>query len=165
MTGDRVRRMYILSAQRDMDAEGAGERYAAYLRDNEERFPKGALALARSEWYFNFFDHRCPHDGWLEQMAIEEPSSGARHQIRTVRMTLRLLGAYHDGYIELHYPRVFRYRLDNSVLSGGHGEWRYDEFRVTSEGHLEHEIEWVGGGSGPSWLIVASDVEHRWIPR
>ncbi|WP_157489284.1 hypothetical protein [Lysobacter sp. Root916] len=155
--------MYILAAQRDADAMAAGERYAAYLRENAARFPKGALSLAQSEWYFNFFDHHCPHDAWLEWVRIDEPATGERREIRRTSLTVRLLGAYHDGYIELHYPEVTSYRLDMQDVRGGHRDWRYDEFRVSDEGLLVHEIEWSGYRDSGSWLITSSDVEYRWI--
>jgi hypothetical protein len=79
-------------------------------------------------------------------------------------MTIRLLGAYHDGYIEFHYPTVFEYRLLAGTLGQGHGDWRYDEFRLDEQGRLIHEIEWAAYGAIGTWLIVASDVHHKWIP-
>jgi hypothetical protein len=93
-----------------------------------------------------------------------EPSSGARHQVRETAITIKLLGAYHDGYIELHYPRVFEYRLTGVALGKGYGDWCYDEFRVDHEGQLLHEIQWAIHETTGSWLIVASDVEHKWLP-
>jgi hypothetical protein len=79
-------------------------------------------------------------------------------------MRVRLLGAYHDGHIELLYPLVFGYRL--SVYNGerGHRDWRYDELRLSARGHVIHEIEWYRLNEIGSWLIEASDVEFRWIP-
>jgi hypothetical protein len=126
--------------------------------------PSGALALATSSWYYNFHDHRCPHDSWLENIVISEPSSGERSEIRTVSISLRLLGAYHDGYIEIAYPRVFSYRLAISDAEEGHADWRYDEFRLSDRGHLVHEIEWSGYRDTGSWLIEASDVLFTWTP-
>jgi hypothetical protein len=81
-----------------------------------------------------------------------------------VSLRARLLGAYHDGYIELLYPRVFAYRFD--VIDSGHGhrDWRYDELRLSKDGHLIHEIEWCGLNEAGSWFIEASDVEYRWTP-
>ena len=60
---------------------------------------------------------------------------------------------------------MHRYRIYGYSVSKGHGDWRYDEFRVTDEGLLEHEIEWNGPSRGDSWLIVANDVHFKWIPR
>lgn len=160
--------MYILSAQRDQPGNGPYidpfPRYMEYLDANRERFPPGAYQLATSGWYFGFSDPRGPHDAWLEAVEIAEPAKGDRKQFRTVSIRIRLLGPYHDGWIELVYPTVYAYRLGMAHAEGGHGDWRYDEFRVTDDGHLLHEIEWWTYREGGSWLIEADDVQHRWIP-
>ncbi len=157
--------MFILGDQRDSDVVEAFTRYKEYLALNRSRFPKSAYTLATSDWYFGFSDHQAPHDAWLESVQISEPSTGDRNEIRTVSINIRLLGAYHDGYIEFHYPTVYEYRLVADTLGQGHGDWRYDEFRVNEKGHLVHEIEWASFGASNTWLIVASDVEHKWIPK
>jgi hypothetical protein len=156
---------YILAAQRDADPQGSFDRYRAYLERHRARFPPSAYALATSAWYFDARDHRCPHDAWLESVNVFEPSSGERAEQRVVALTIRLLGAYHDGHIELHYPRVWSYRLDAVAVLAGHGDWRFDELRVDDAGRLEHDIEWDGSEQTARWSIVASDVELRWIPR
>lgn len=155
--------MFILDAQRHSDP-AAFAKYRHYLEANRERFPKSAYTLATSDWYMNFHYHQCPHDAWLEWVKIDEPSSGERHEIRTVAITIKLLGAYHDGIIEIHYPQVFEYRLNSGPLNGGHLDWHYDEFRLNDDGHVMHEIEWCGLHNTGTWLIVASDVEFKWTP-
>jgi len=135
---------YLLSAQSDADLPDMYPRYMAYLESVRDRFPSSALALAASGWYFDFSDHRCPHDAWLESVAISELGTGRRGESRTLSMTVRLLGAYHDGYIEFHYPQVFSYRLNVPDGGNGHRDWRYDEFRLSENGRLLHEIEWYG---------------------
>jgi hypothetical protein len=158
--------VYILSAQRDdPEIDDTFAPYEEYLRENRERFPPGAYELAMSECYFGFSDHRAPHDAWLEEVEISEPAEGERREIRTVSIRIRLLGAYHDGYIELVYPRVYSYQIAMHRVDGGaHRDWRYDEFRVTDDGHLLHEIEWWSYRETAKWLIEADDVQHRWIP-
>ena len=156
--------MFILNAERDHDPVGSFQRYKEYLQDNQCRFPKSAYALANSDWYMNFTVHKCPHDAWLESIRINESSSGENHEERGVSITIRLLSAYHDGYIEFHYSQVFEYKLHSFSLSRGHRDWRYDEFRVDDENRLVHEIEWSGPFDTGSWLIVASDVEFKWMP-
>jgi hypothetical protein len=156
--------MFILASQRDSDVNGAFARYSEYLRANEHRFPPSAYALAISDWYFGFSNHAAPHDSWLESIEIGEPSSGKRRELRSASIRIRLLGAYHDGYIELYYPTVFEYRVVADTLGQGHGDWRYDEFRLDERGRLVHEIEWAAFGATNTWLIVASDVHHNWIP-
>ena len=147
---------------RDDDVLGAFRR--DYLESVRDFFPPSAYTLATSDWYFSPEDHRCPHDAWLELFYITEPSSGQRHEVRTLSLLVRLLGASHDGYIELLYPTVFAYRLnlDNGVF--GHRDWRYDELRVSDKGRLIHEIEWCDSADIGRWLIEASDLQLRWVP-
>ena len=156
--------MFILSPEREADAKRAFANYAEYLEKNRAGFPSSAYALATSDWYFDPAVHHAPHDAWLESLTIAEPSSGARSEIRKTAITIKLLGAYHDGYIELHYPEVFAYRLSAVGLATGHGDWRYDEFRLDQEGRVIHEIQWAAREVDETWLIVACDVQHKWLP-
>jgi hypothetical protein len=159
--------VFILSAERDgpePHAQECFQRYAEYLEANKHRFPPGAHALATSSWFHGFSDHRAPHDAWLDAVTIEEPASGDRREVRTVAIRIRLLGAYHDGHIELVYPRVFRYQLALDRGEQGHCDWRYDEFRLSEGGHMIHEIEWAGMDDTGRWVIEASDVDYQWHP-
>ena len=156
---------YILSAQLYLDDADEAERlwneYHEYIEKNSKRFPPGALSLAQSDWYYGFSDHRAPHDAWLESARFEEPASGERNEVRCLSLRLRLLGAYHDQWLEFFYPRVFSYELASGDSAAGHGDWLYDEFRLSPKGNLLHEIEWAdtAGTSGSRWRIEASDVE------
>jgi len=138
---------------RDDDVAGAFARYHDHLASSRDLFPPSAYALATSGWYFSFSDHRCPHDSWLESLSLTELGSEARGETRKVSMRVRLVGAYRDGYIELTYPRVFRYRMSVDDGERGHGDWRYDELRLSADGHVVHEIEWRGRNQTGSWLI------------
>jgi hypothetical protein len=147
----------------------AFERYRNYLRQNEAAFPPRACQLATSDWFYNPDDHRAPHDAWLEFFQISETPDREAQQ-RSCFISLRLLGAYHDGHIEITYPSVFSYSLQSFTPGEvtSHGDWRYDEFRLSERGHLIHEIEWAGA-PGPqrksfSWIIEADDIDFRWIP-
>lgn len=158
---------FILSAERDADCVGAFRRYHDYLTASQSQFPPRAFDLARSDWYFDPRDHRSPHDAWLESLVISEPAAGSRHEIRETSIRIRLLGAYHDGFIELVYANVFSYQLVSSASERGLGDWRYDEFRLGPAGHVIHEIEWAGFGSKESsrWVIESSEIEFEWIPK
>ena len=157
---------FILLAQRDLDCASAFANYRSYLGAARQGFPSGAYALASSDWYFDPRDHRCPHDAWLESVTCSELATGQRHELRGTTIRIRLLGAYHDGFIEFVYPQVFRYSFSSPSSSRGLGDWRFDEFRISPNGQLIHEIEWAGfpGEDGSRWIIESSDAEYRWIP-
>jgi hypothetical protein len=155
---------FILTADgRDEDVVRSFERYRAYLRSAQAAFPPSAFQLAISDWYFDHRDHRSPHDSWIERVEFAEHARGERGEERSLSLKVRLLGAYHDGYIELEYPRVLSYAIESVDTERGHGDWRYDEFRVSDRGVLIHEVEFSSGGSG--WVIEASDVVFRWIAK
>ena len=156
---------YVLAEQRDADVVAAFREYRAYLSENANSFPPSAYELAMSDWYFDFSDHRCPHDAWLQSATFHEPSTGSCSEIRSSTLTVHLFGAYHDGYIEFVYPEVRAYELSAPFAVQGHGDWRYDEFRVAEGGGVIHEIEWAAFGHTGRWLIEAADVIQKWIPR
>lgn len=90
---------------------------------------------------------------------------GKRRQQRSLSVNVRLLGAYHDGYIELRYPHVSRCALNVTDGERGHRDWRYDELRLSDRGYLVHEIEWSGLYATGVWVIEALDLEFRWVPK
>jgi hypothetical protein len=156
---------YVLAKQRDSDVVAAFRRYRHYLAQNASSFPPSAYDLATSDWYFDPQDHRSPHDAWLESAVLEEIASDGRQSDRISSLKIRLLGAYHDGHIEFVYPNVRAYTLDMASSARGHGDWRFDEFRVTDSGRIIHEIEWAQSSGTGRWIIEASDVFYTWIPR
>lgn len=154
---------YILSAQRT-SADATKDRfraYFAYLESVQDRLPAGTFALAKSPWYYDPGDHRCPHDAWLESATIQEAGTGARHEHRAASLRVVLLGAHHDGHIQYDYIDLQRYELHGPALATGHGDWLYDEFRLRSDGQILHEVEWA---SGAHWLIECQDVRYQWMP-
>lgn len=160
---------YILAAERhrpEPEASQLWKQYQAYLKENAHRFPPSAFALATSDWYYSFSDHHAPHDAWLEAATLAEPATGERNELRRLNLRVTLLGAYHDYILELFYPQVFSYSLSNPFAEGGHFDWRYDEFRLSEEGNLIHEIEWASPpGCEARWLIEASDVLYTARPK
>jgi hypothetical protein len=160
---------FILSADR-VDGPATVQAFVAYqkyLASVRDQLPSGVAQIALADWYYDPMDHRCPHDAWLESMALRESGHGEHQEIRSASMTVRLLGAYHDGHIELQYRDVTRYTLDftsESTQFGGHRDWLYDEFRLTPIGRVEHEIEWAGRTNTGHWIIEAADLEYRWSP-
>lgn len=137
----------------------AWQAYCDYLESVKERLPKSAYEFATAEWHYNFSDHKAPHDGWLEELIIREPASGDRKQHRLLDIFIRLFAAYHDGFIELTYKNVRSYSFSKeSALFLGHSDWLYDEIRLSENGFVLHEIEWVNG----EWLIECEDIFYEW---
>jgi len=161
--------VFILGSQRkDVgNVVAAFKEYQRYLEHYRDRFPASAWALATSDWYFDFANQRCPHDGSLQWIKIEELEGGEEPGDKLVSIKTRLRSAHGNGWIEFHYPRVYSYRLAlfsdyNYGSRHGHADWLYDEFRWAGEGRVMHEIEWARTDDTAHWFIEASDVVYRW---
>ena len=135
--------------------------YKNYLDSIKERLPKSAREFALADWRLDFTDHKCPHDSWIEYCRIFEESSGERNEIRVLHIETRLLGAYHDGFLDLSYKNVARYELKKSDSWDSHGDWLYDEVRLSDNNLVLHEIEFAGD---IIWLIECEDIEFNWKP-
>jgi hypothetical protein len=133
-----------------------------YLRENADRLPAGARHFALAEWYFNREHSQCPHDSWLEELRLTEQASGQRRQIRSLLITARFLGAYHDGQFELVYKDVVKYSLQHVSDSKtvAHGDWLFDELTIDGDGVLRHEIRFWKA----TWTIHCFDLSYQWIP-
>jgi hypothetical protein len=124
--------------------------------------PASAYTFASAPWHYDFSDHRAPHDSWLEEIVIRERPSAEQNKLRSVEIVVKLFAAYHDGVIELRYSDVQNYSFDcPEHTASGHGDWLYDEIRLSSRGYVLHEIEWSRGGR---WLLECGDVSYKWIP-
>lgn len=156
---------YILTKDRPENSyeewQAAWAAYCAYLASIKDVLPEGAYDFATASWHYNFEDHRSPHDSWLETLLIREPSTGERRQYRSVEIMLQLLGAYHDGFIEIKYLDVQRYSLIKISDGSGHRDWLYDEVRLSEQRNVLHEIEW---SQGNNWLIEAKEMTYKWTP-
>jgi hypothetical protein len=146
---------YILTKDRPQNSleewQSGWSNYWAYLESVNDRFPRSAYEFASAPWHYDFSDHRSPHDGWVEELLIREPAAGERQEKRSLEIVVRLFAAYHDGHIELKYSGVQTYELTSTVSSvSGHGDWLYDEIRLSNNGLVLHEVEWSRGGL---WLI------------
>ncbi len=157
--------------------EAGQEAYDQYLESIKDKLPKAAYEFATATRQSNPSDpyiHLTPtglesrmalHDAWLESMTMSEPSHGDRSQYRSIDITIKLLGPYHDGHIELVYKNVKSYSMVATLISWeageGHGDWMYDEIRLSERGNVLHEIEW---SRGSDWLIEFKDFAYQWIP-
>lgn len=134
-------------------------RYREYLASISEHLPASAREFALAEWRHDFRDHRAPHDAWVESINIFETATGERQEIRQTHIKVRLLGAYHDGHIEINYVNVFGYSIGSACKS--HGDWGYDEIRLSDGGNVLHEVE-IGSAT---WVIECKDIHYVWHPK
>ena len=164
--------MYILhtmgGAVEPAEITAAYKQYNEYLESLRDKLPTAAFAFATASWHYDPQAPRCPHDAWLDQLKIEEiVPDQAEIQQRHVDLYARLLGAYHNGYIELMYKRVQNYTLTKHMhkwiqggINHGHWDWLIDEIRLSEQGLVLHEVVF----DGAHWLIECEDVEYTWLP-
>lgn len=159
--------MFILSKDRRENSrdefDSAWSAYVKYLNSISQKLPKSAYEFAAAEWHYNFNDHRCPHDGWLDMLAIENHYTRDGGSCSLPSITLKLLGAYHDGFIVLTYNAVMSYSLSTEpriIARNDPADWLYDEIRLSDNGNVLHEIEW---SDGSVWLIECADVCYEWL--
>jgi len=157
-----------LSLEDEEERERRFQAYYAYLESVREKMPPDAFAFAVASWHYDHSDHRCPHDAWLDRLALLEPASGARSEIRHIDTRVSLLGAYHDGRLELEHKRVVNYCLTKEAgLTSrgerllGHGDWLIDELRLSEREHVVHEIVFR---NSCHWIIECEDITCRWVP-
>ena len=97
-------------------------------------------------------------------MQVVETGQGERLSERATDVFVVLLGAYHDTLINLRYRGVSSFDLAGLSVNKGHGDWRYDEFRVAESGALVHEIEWWSQDEVAHWTIECEDIEFAAHP-
>lgn len=119
-------------------------------------------SFATEPWYTDPSEHRCPHDAWLEACEVHEITAGERSQVRSTAITLRLLGAYHDGYIIFRYTGVESFAIAASDATRGLRDWVSDTFSATERGLIRHEITW---SAASSWRIEAREITYEWIAK
>ncbi|HMW02814.1 MAG TPA: hypothetical protein PLL06_16100 [Acidobacteriota bacterium] len=139
--------------------------YHHHLQQIAKKLRPATREFALAEWHYDPTDHRCPHDAWLEGITLREIAGDEDKQHRRLQLSIRLLGAYHDGYLELTYDGVISYCLDFPAIdlrsrpNQGHGDWLVDEIRFSDRGKVLHEIEWA---HGPRWYIECDDICATW---
>jgi hypothetical protein len=140
----------------------AFDRYREHLKANRGRFSASLCEIAVSEWYYDFNDARCPNYAVLENASLKEVTQDEETGARRMSVTLKLQGFHYDDVVhfQFHYPEVFFYRMESAHRLIARRTWRYDEFRLSEDGSVLHEIEWAGTGN---WLIEASDVQFRCV--
>jgi hypothetical protein len=148
------------------------KRYGEYLESVQNHLPLSAYAYATAPWHYDPSDHRCPHDAWVESVTIYEEKNDDNPIDRTINIRIRLLGAYHDGHIELIYQDVNSYALSkpsgipdtDSIGQWNvkyHWDWLFDEVRLSDRGMAIHEIVFA---SDAHWQIECRDMAYEWKP-
>jgi hypothetical protein len=135
----------FLTKTRTDDIQEMGDRfsdYQKYVEKNVGRFPSEIVELIKSRWYYDWQNHRCPHDAWLDSIkfSIDEKSRA---------LTIKLLGAFHDLHIVYEYFDVLDVRMsfgNNPVI-----EWDIDEYLLRDKNLYVHRIRWTDGSS---WEVV-----------
>ncbi|MCI0402437.1 MAG: hypothetical protein L0212_02805 [Acidobacteria bacterium] len=131
--------------------------------------PAHVYEFAIAEWHYNPDFHQSLHDSWVESVSIVESTIGGDRHRRKLDISVRLLGPYHDGYIELRYADVHSYSM-NVQRGGGwdppsqyrhHGDWLIDEVRLSDRGQVVHEVEF---STGSRWIIESQDLTCEWKP-
>jgi hypothetical protein len=137
--------------------------YLDYIAEMAERLPPGARHFALLPYHYEIVDRRCPHDAWLEFANVVEINARQDRGSRSISILTRFLGSYHDGYFELVYSNVHRYRMSLKTASRkaaqvGHADWIVDEILLDRSGRVSHEIEFENG----SWKIMCEDILYSW---
>lgn len=157
--------MFILS--RDVDGLDYPEykaKYDQYLEYLQKIKPKLSLSpknFIYEDWYRNKESHRCPNASWLEKLIISENGDNQ------VQIELKLLGAYHDGYITFKYSGVKYYKIQRhqqSVIESSHGDFRYNEYRLDEHDNIVHELDWYTLDENAIFLIACQHIEYIWEP-
>ncbi|MCX6955401.1 MAG: hypothetical protein NTV51_24895 [Verrucomicrobia bacterium] len=124
------------------------------------------FAFSVEPWYRDPADHRCPYDAWLDCVELREPSTGPGSDQRQTTITIKLLGAHHDGWITFHYVGVRSHALTSYLCDQGMGDWLRDEFGRSEAGLTAHRITWrIGPNRTNQWLIEAREITYEWRPK
>ena len=138
--------------------------YRNYLLKNRHLFPEPTFQFAIADWHYNMQESRCPHDAWVKSLQIFEKASATSIRKRNLQIHLKLLGAYHDGEINIYYENVrsynFTLKADGFDLKS-HGDWLIDEITLTDKNYLIHEIEFSLSGE---WQIECEKIIYEWQP-
>jgi hypothetical protein len=132
--------------------------YLNYLQQNAGAFPPGAREFAQAHWHYDLKHRQCPHDSWLQELAVIISASGSREQIRSTDIKSKYLGAYHDGYHHIEYKAVSSHSID---MRNALGDWIIDEVTLEDSDTVCHEIVFEEG----TLIIRCEDLLYRWVSR
>jgi hypothetical protein len=132
--------------------------YLRYLNESAPLFPPGAREYALADWHYEMGHPQCPHDSWIEDIAVKIASSGQRSELRSVGISSKYFGACHDGYHVIDYEDVHSYSFD---IAGWGRDWLLDEVFLDKPGVVRHEITFENG----TLIVYCADLHYRWLPK
>lgn len=153
-------KMKFLSTDGDYTSLGkAWISYKAYIDSIRDRLPPQVYEFAIGSWHYVFTNPRSLHDSWVEEIFLKETVVGPDRHHRVLSISLRLLGAYHNGYTYLTYEQVTGYDMEMKQPSRGsnhgHGDWLIDEVSLADTGEIIHDILF---SSGTTWTIKCHNI-------
>lgn len=121
--------------------------YYEHLKSIKDKLPEHVYEYAIVSEHYDLSSPHTLHDSWLEYINIKEKSSGERHEIRHSQVEIKLLGAFHDKFIFLHYDHVLAFKTDDPQnLEKGYGDLLFHEFHYCDEKDcVIHEISFERG--------------------
>jgi hypothetical protein len=157
--------LFVLHIRQDEHGAWLIDDYLEYIDALKDKLPLGAKAFALAPWRYDMPDRRCPHDSWVESLVLDEVASAEDVAVRSLEVSARFFGAYHDWRFRLTYKDVQSYalKLERAIrvkAKIGHGDWIIDEICLTKNNLILHEIVFSDSGL---WKIVCQDVVHKWL--
>src|ERR1022692_4974754 len=107
---------FLLRHFRFRQLDASGQRWVAirqYIAGIRTQLPPGAKEFLSAEWHYNYSDHSCPHDSWIQ--SIEIHNDNANGVAKAVR--LHVLGAFHDRVIRFDYMGVTDFSIEGQLVS------------------------------------------------
>lgn len=149
---------YIFDSKTEViDWEG----YSRYIQAIRDQLPPHIFAFASDSSYFDLDSSGTLHDAWFESLTVREVASGDRSEMRTLEVSLCLLGSYHDRRIHLQYAGVSRYAVTgpngDQIEHTVHGDLITQEVRLANSGLFVHELLFERDAT---ILVECSDFRH-----
>jgi hypothetical protein len=88
------------------------------------------------------------HDAWLVNYSVDELHDEGNVRSRFCKITVKLLGPFHDREFILTYDNVVSYNVSesgDSNLEKGHGDLIVHELRLSEAGNYTHELLFSSG--------------------
>ena len=126
------------------------DQYFEYLERIKNKLPKSLYEFAADQSRYTLTGPQTTHDSWLVFITVQEDAPTEENGLRPIRIELRLLGPYHDRYFDFSYQRISNYTFDlpkssNLPPYSGHGDLLFQEFRLSDDNKLCHELQFSSG--------------------